>query len=435
MSYDAPMTVDAGKPLPPLRRDIEVVPYEHEGRPVFVLADSEAADDRALALSPGGMAAASLFDGRRTAVEVAAAFKEETGSAIKLEDVLRVAADLEAAGLLETEAASAAARARLDAFRRSPTRPAQFQGRGGYPATPAELTPYLAKFFSDAKGPGRPLPEKATRAAAAGLFAPHIDLHRGGPAYAWAYAALADSPPPDVIVALGVAHASPPSPWVFTKKAYETPYGPMAVDAPLYEALRKELWYDPLDDELVHRREHSLEFQALWLRRLWGDKTPPWVPILCSSFERWAGERSPSSVETVETALRAIGERLKRESETRRVLVLCGIDLAHVGPRFGDDLALTPELEKKIETEDSASLDAALSLDAEGFYSSVVKDGHWRKVCGLSAAYTGLRWLKAMTGGRARGSLLAYGQAPDPAGGIVSFASAVFRDESREAKT
>jgi AmmeMemoRadiSam system protein B len=422
----APMD-DLDRPLPPLRRDVEVVPFEHEGKPVFVLSDAEAEGDRALALSPGGMAVASLLDGRSNARQVAEAFKKETGSEVTPQAVAGVAKQLEDAGLLETEAALARRRARLQAFRESATRPAQFMGRGGYPAQARELEAYLGRFFDDAKGPGAPLPKAPSQGPAVGLLSPHIDLHRGGPAYAWSYAALADSPPPDVIVALGVAHASPPSPWAFTRKNYETPFGPMAVDRELYGALAKELWYDPLDDEAVHRREHSLEFQAVWLRYLWREKTPPWVPILCSTFERWAGAGSPSSVATVEGALRAIGDRLAAEGRRRRVLVLCGIDLAHVGPRFGDDLRLTPELEKKIEAEDRASLDAALRLDAEGFYASVVKDGHWRKVCGLSAAYTGLRWMKALSGGAAKGSLLTYGQAPDPAGGIVSFTGAVFK--------
>jgi len=42
-------------------------------------------------------------------------------------------------------------------------------------------------------------------------------------------------------------------------------------------------------------------------------------------------------------------------------------------------------------------------------------------VCGLTATYTALRLLEG-----AAGSLKRYGFAPDPAGGIVSFASAVF---------
>ena len=332
----------AASPLPPLRGDLDIAPFEHEGRSLFLVRDAEAQGDEALGLSPGGLAVAALFDGRRAAAEVAAELSKQSGADIPAEDVLRVAEQLRAAGLLDTEDARARRRARLEAFLRAPTRPAVFQGRGGYPEKPRELTAFLDRFFADPKGPGRPLPARPTRAGAWGLVAPHIDFHRGGPAYAWSYAALADSPPPDVVVALGVAHMSPDSPWVMTRKPYETPFGPAAVDEGLYDEIAQTLWYDPRADEWVHRREHSLEFQAVWLRRLWGDKTPPWVPILCSTFERFSPDRAPSATPTVEEALRKVGALLAARAKTQRVLILAGIDLAHVGPRFGDDIELTP---------------------------------------------------------------------------------------------
>ena len=135
---------------------------------------------------------------------------------------------------------------------------------------------------------------------------------------------------------------------------------------------------------------------------------------------------TPSKIPTIEKAIKDLGEVLKGEiAKGRTVMILNGIDLAHVGLRFGDDLEITPELEKKIETEDRKSLVDALSLDADGFYKSIVANEHWRKVCGLSALYTGLRLMKAI-GATKPGQLLTYGQAPDPAGGLVSFASAIY---------
>jgi hypothetical protein len=210
-----------------------------------------------------------------------------------------------------------------------------------------------------------------------------------------------------------------------THKAYETPYGPMTLHEGLYKEIASALWYNPLSDEAAHRHEHSLEFQAVWLRFLWGEKTPAWVPILCSSFERFCPDAPPSAAKEVNAAIERIGSLLAaRAAAGERILVLAGVDFAHVGPRFGDGIKLTPEIEKKIEQEDKKSLERAAALDADGFYMATVADGHWRKVCGLSATYTALRWIKAM-GGKS-GSLLTYDQAPDPAGGIVSFASAVF---------
>jgi len=418
------MAENTGVPAP-LRLDLDIVPTEHEGRPILVLRDPEGLTDKVLAVSPGALAVAALFDGRRSFRRLQEDLAKDGAGALLESDIAGLAKELDAAGMLETPEVARGRRSLLEAFKASPKRSMAL--KGAYPEAPLELAGSLGAYFRDAKGPGKPLADKPTRAdAPLGLLSPHIDLARGGPAYAWSYGALAEAPPPDVVVAFGVAHASPDSPWVMTKKEYETPHGAMAVDAELYGELSSALWYDPTADEWAHRREHSLEFQALWLRFLWRDKTPPWVPILCSSFERFCPDRPPSSVETVDKALEKMGAALaKQAAKGRRVLVLGGVDLAHVGPRFGDDLELGPELDKRVETEDRKSLAHAMKRDADAFYLSVVADGHWRKVCGLSAIYSSLRCLNAL--GAKDGELLTYGQAPDPAGGMVSFASAVFR--------
>lgn len=394
---------------------------------MFVLRDLEELTDKPLALSGGGMMLVSLLDGQRTAAQVCALFKKSSGADISVEVVLDLTRALDESGYLETPAVAEKRAQTLAAFKASPVRPAVFAGPS-YPAEPKALAAALDAFATADKGPGKARDNGSRRAAPLGLVAPHIDFGRGGPAYAWAYQALAERTPPDVIVGLGVAHVSPDSPWTFTPKEYQTPFGAMQVDTELYNDLASKVWYDPRADEWVHKNEHSLEFQAVWLRRLWGDKTPPWVPILVSTFERFGTDKVPSQVPTLEKALKDLGAVVRAHRDRgRKVMVLCGIDLAHVGPRFGDDLELTPELETRIETEDRKSLVDAMASDADGFYRSVVADEHWRKVCGLSSFYTGLRLIKELQDGSpAPGRLLTYGQAPDPAGGIVSFASAVF---------
>jgi AmmeMemoRadiSam system protein B len=418
---------DSDSPLPALRARLEAIPTEEKGSAVFLLRDLEELTDKSLALSGGGMLLVSFLDGRRTAGEVCALFEQAGGEELEENTVLELVGALEKAGYLETPELAAKRAQVQETFKAAPRRPAAFAG-ASYSAQPALLAADLDRFFTDDKGPGAACPA-SDRPSPLGLVAPHIDFTRGGGAYAWAYKALKERRPPDVIVALGVAHSSPNSPWVFSPKKYETPFGPMAIDSDLYDDLAGKIWYDPRADEWTHKNEHSLEFQAVWLRHLWGDRTPPWVPILVSSFERFAPDEAPSKVPTLEKALRDFGAVVaEHQRRGRRVLVLCGIDLAHVGPRFGDELEITPALEKKIEQEDAASLVQAMTLDADGFYRSVVADGHWRKVCGLSSLYTGLRLLKDLDA--AQGRLLTYGQAPDPAGGVVSFASAVYDSKS-----
>jgi hypothetical protein len=408
-----------------LRARLEAVPAEEDGKPVFVLRDLEELTDKPLALSGGGMLLVSLLDGKRTAAQLRDEFLKNSGAVIEIPVILDLVKALDDAGYLETPVIAEKRKKAFEYFRADPKRPAAFAGPS-YPAQPLPLEVVLGKFFSAENGPGKAKNNLPSKPAPLGLIAPHIDFTRGGHAYAWAYQALSERKAPDIVIALGVAHASPDSPWVFTHKSYETPFGPMEVDDELYQKLSSRVWYEPRADEWVHKNEHSLEFQAVWLKYLWREKAPKWIPILVSSFERFSPDAAPSKIATIEKALKDLGEVLKAEiAKGRTVMILNGIDLAHVGLRFGDELEITPELEKKIEAEDRNSLVAAMALDADGFYKSVVADAHWRKICGLSALYTGLRLMK-MIGAVQPGRLLAYGQAPDPAGGLVSFASAIY---------
>jgi len=396
-----------------------------------VLHDQEGIAKEVLALSPAGMALAALLDGRRTAETLQAELSKRMKVVLSAAKIRELVEQLEKGRFLETADVQGERKRILDEFFSSPVRKAVL--KGAYPENQLELAAHLGKFLRDGKGPGKQLAESPSiLVPPIGLMCPHIDLDRGGPAYAWSYQALSESPPPDLIVAVGVAHASPNSPWVMTRKDYETPYGPMQTGPDLYEDIRNQLWYDPRDDEWVHRKEHSLEYQALWLKFLWREKTPPWVPILTSSFERFSSDKAPSSVATVEDALTKIGAKLAERAKSQRILVLAAVDLAHVGPKFGDDLEPNQELGDKIEAADRKTLERATALDADGFYLSGIGEGGWRKLCGLSALYTSLRWIKALSGEKpAEGTLLSYGQAPDPMGGIVSFASAVFRKNGK----
>lgn len=401
------------------------MPAEEDGKPVFVLRDLEELTDKPLALSGGGMLLVSLLDGKRDAAQLREDFLKNSGAEIEVSVILDLVNALHDAGYLETPAVSDKRRKAAELFRGNPKRPAVFAGPS-YPAQPLPLEALLGKFYTAENGPGKAEKNPSAKPAPLGLIAPHIDFTRGGPAYAWAYQALAARQPPDIVIALGVAHVSPDSPWVFTPKIYETPFGPMEVDDDLYQKLSSRVWYEPRADEWVHKNEHSLEFQAVWLKYLWREKAPKWIPILVSSFERFSPDEAPSKVPTIEKAIKDMGAVLKAEiAKGRSVMILNGIDLAHVGLRFGDEMEITPELETKIEAEDRESLVAAMALDADGFYASVVAGGHWRKVCGLSALYTGLRLMKEI-GAKQPGRLLTYGQAPDPAGGLVSFASAIY---------
>ena len=81
------------------------------------------------------------------------------------------------------------------------------------------------------------------------LIAPHIDFNRGGPCFAWAYKALAESQPPDVFVVLGTGHSARQT-FVMSRKDFETPFGVLRADR---------------DKVFVSRSGYSFCADSLWV--------------------------------------------------------------------------------------------------------------------------------------------------------------------------
>jgi AmmeMemoRadiSam system protein B len=221
-------------------------------------------------------------------------------------------------------------------------------------------------------------------------------------------------------VILGTCHAGMEHPFALTCKDYETPLGTARVDRDVVEAVAARARQDCFGSELAHRREHSIELQAVFLQYLFaGRRDVTVVPVLASFVhEALARGASPEDDPRVPRFLDALGDTLAACG--RRVAVIAGADLAHVGPRFGDPAPVSAEERARIEHEDRAMLGAVTAVDARGFFESVAADRDRRRICGLSPIYALLRVL-----GGGGGALRRYGQWPDPQG-VVSFASVVF---------
>jgi AmmeMemoRadiSam system protein B len=87
--------------------------------------------------------------------------------------------------------------------------------------------------------------------------------------------------------------------------------------------------------EIVHRDEHSIEFQAVYLKHRFGDHPLTMVPILCGGFHALIDQgKTPREEPQFEALIAAV-----REAERTLggdTVYVAGADLSHVGPRFGD---------------------------------------------------------------------------------------------------
>ncbi len=395
-------------PLPKLR-PVEFFPVRVHGREMVGVRDPEGIVEDTVLLPPPVALVASLLDGEREIVDVQTEYARRSGGEILFRaDLERIVTELDEAGLLLTESFEARRQKLREAYRRAEVREAYHAGRS-YPSDPEALRAMLHRYLETVN------PTELVGLRPRGVIAPHIDFQRGGWCYGWAYAALRGSPTRTFLL-LGVAHAAPPAPFVLTEKPFRTPLGTVPVDASFVEALQARTG-DLTEHELVHRNEHSLEFQVLFLQAALEGEEFAIVPLLCSGFEQWCGVSSPREVPEIERVIQALRALV---AEREDVAVVVGVDLSHVGPRFGDRDPPDVRLASRTSLRDHAVLEALVRGDPEDFWREGMADGNRQRIDALSAVYTALRVLEPV-----RGKLLRYGQAPDPAGGIVSFASLV----------
>jgi AmmeMemoRadiSam system protein B len=412
-------TPDTASDEYPRLRPVEAFPVEHEGERLLALRDPAGYAPSVVMLPGGVVEIVALFDGSHSIVDIQAELMRRHGEIVPRAQLEALVGGLDEHGFIESPRFAERRAAIEGEFLASPIRPASHAG-GAYAAEPDELRRAMDEFFAHPEGPGPIEWPAASGGPVAGAIAPHIDFHRGGPAYAWAYRRLAERCDGDLFVIFGTCHAGMRDPFALTRKDYATPFGPAAVDRDFVEALAARAGQDCFASELAHRGEHSIEFQAVFLRYLYGTRREfTIVPILASfAHEALARGQGPEDDPRVPRFLEAVGETMAASG--RRVVVIAGADLAHMGPRFGDPEPISAAELKRIEREDREMLSAVERGEARAFFDAVAREGDRRRICGYSPIYATLRVL-----GRPRGDLHRYGQWPDP-DGVVTFASMTF---------
>jgi MEMO1 family protein len=378
----------------PKIRPVEAFPADQNGQTYICLRDPSGISPTPLMIGMGAYFLVTLFDGSNSKPELQAAFTKRFGEKLPAEHLDGLIAALDQGFFLESPAYLARMDAVREEFIRSPHRPAALAGIC-YENEPAKLRREIEAFFRAPGGPGQ-IPQPASDGAAlSGLIAPHIDPRRGGPAYAHAYGELLTRERPDLVIILGTSHyGRGPQLFTATRKDYMTPLGPVATDREFVDRLGARYREgDLLAEELLHRNEHSIEFQALFLAWALGTAGYKVVPILVGSFhEMVASGTTPLSDRRVSGFVEAL--RAEISSENRRVLIVAGVDFAHVGKKFGDSFSADEKIAQWVKSEDLALIENIKRGDPAGFFAAIAKDRDQRKICGLSPMYTQLELLR-----------------------------------------
>jgi AmmeMemoRadiSam system protein B len=397
--------------LLPKIRPVDAIPVEVEGRQLVCITDQLRLVESQVLVSPPMMVVLMHLDGTHALRDVQAEFLRKYGLVLpgeKIEELVRV---LDEALLLDTDNFRAFYKEIEDAFRTSDVRSPTHAGQS-YEADPEKLRTWITGLFPD----GIPQPDASTPRTT-GMIVPHYDLRAAGPLFAAAYAEAARGPRPEAVVILGTGHMSQGgSLFTATEKSYQTPLGVQRTDRDAVRALGEALGESLFEEEMLHRSEHSVEFQVLFVQAAFGDV--PVVPVLVHNFHPFLTlEEDPGEDERVVGFL----EALRGFYGDRPVLTIASVDLAHVGPRFGDSWRADDSPMSAVEEFDREILDCALRADGGDFYRAIARTGDRTRICGFPA----IRVLLELVG-EGKGRLLEYTKSIDPTGSAVTYASMVF---------
>jgi AmmeMemoRadiSam system protein B len=401
-------------PLARLRYDLDFLPSPDEQRPGLMIRDPFNYSGATLLVPPVLVQCLDQFNGERTILDLKERLVRLTGDldASGLADHL--CDTLSQAGFLEDERFLELRDETHRRFAAQPHRDPAHAG-SGYPEEEGELREALDEWLTPQDD--RPAPA----APETGIAAPHVSPIGGYHSYRAAYRSL----PPDLkdrtFVILGTSHYGAPSRFGLTRKPFHTPFGAAATDTGLVDFLSRRAPGAVAEEDYCHAVEHSIEFQVVFLQRLFGAGIRI-LPLLCGSFAQSIHEGGlPERNEDVARFFDALREI--NETRADKLFWILGVDMAHMGARYGDEFTARANLGEMqdVAVRDLARIERIAEGDAEGFWDLVRESRDDLKWCGSAPFYTFLRAVPA-----ARGSLARYEQWNIDEQSVVSFAGMSF---------
>jgi len=410
------------KLLPRLRAGLDIFPSPVPDRPGLLLRDPFRYTEEIIIIPPLLARGLLYFDGERTKIELQAYLSSQTGQFIPGEIIEAMFDALNSHGFLETEEFERLRVQRHAEFAAAPQRLPAHAGTA-YPEQADGLRLRLDEYLRHGQSANPVIETNNGQASDSliGIAAPHVSPEGGWPCYAAAYNRVPRHVAEKTIVLLGTSHYGEPEKFGLTRKPFVTPLGTLEVNTELVDWIIARAGESVVLEDYCHAIEHSLEFQCLFLQQKLGSDFKI-VPILCGPFaDGLLFGRPPETDPKVERFFQTLGEMA--ELHRSRLFWVLGIDLAHIGRRYGDPFVARAEHGQMIEVRehDAERLRRVCEGDAAGFFELVKPDRDRLKWCGFSPLYTFLQTIKG-----ARGNVLRYDQWNIDEQSVVSFTALEF---------
>ena len=418
------MSVPENENLPRLRFGIDIIPSPIAESPGLILRDPFRYSQAVLLIPSGWVPALGLLDGTNTARDIQTTLtRVHGGQLVRSEDVQRFVDTLRGHGFLDSAEFHRLRAARHEEFRQAADRHPTHAGVA-YSDNASDLTRQLTEDFRIV-----PASSSAPSNSILGIAAPHVSPAGGVESYSAAYQRLVQEYSDRTFVILGTSHYGMPEKFGLTRKPYRTPLGTAEVDVELVDRLARKASNAVIMEDYCHSVEHSIEFQVVFLQHAVGPNVRI-LPVLCGPLlDNLRTGRPPYSHADVASFVDALAELAATEGD--KLFWILGVDMAHIGARYGDGIAVTAGegRMREVSTQDAARIERLCAADTEGFVRLVQANQDDLKWCGYSPFYVFLRSM-----GHARptlqGRLLRYDQWNIDAQSVVSFAALEFFDSA-----
>lgn len=403
----------------PRMRRVMLMPFRDGQREYLVVTDP-------LGITPGqpvlpveALSILQLLDGTVSMTDLTAAMMRESKD-LRVGNMVRdFVAQLDELLLLESPRFDKAFDEFRSQYRQLEIRPAALEGHS-YPAERAELEAFLDAHFATAakQRESEGLAPVVANHVPRAILSPHLDPRREGALMARAFTELGAAPEaPLRVVVWGTGHNLIRHHEALTRKHFQTPLGKVTCDTAFVDRVAAAIGDDAAyGSEYVHRDEHSIEFQLLFLQRRLGNRPFTIVPILCGGFYQLLDEqKSPRDDAAFEALIAAV-----RDAESAlggATVHVAGVDFSHVGPRFGDG-RVTDEAKGEIRKLDEAAIAAAAAGDADQWFRVIAEHDDATRICGFAPTYAMLRAAEP-----GAGRTLGYAQSEEPDTSVVSVAA------------
>lgn len=375
--------------VPPVRRDIEIIPTNDDGRELFYFHDPMGYASPNFALDRQVEPILSLINGTQSVNQIL----QLINTSMDPFELLEFIQLMDHHRILDSKHFRIFSKRIEKDFEKNDVRKPALAG-SSYPAEPGAFQTFMAPFTPDGQSGSE------VNASVKALYAPHIDLRVGHQQYKEAFAKISGIKPKRVVIFATSHYAGyygdlyDGTPFIGSEKSYQIPGKLFKPDKEYLTQLQAESDESGFTlHDRAHRVEHSIELHLLFLNRIWSHEFSI-VPVLVAGLDELFYHTSGDLAGKLNTFTQSV-----RKLDNENTFYLISGDLSHVGRKFGDPQSAS-NLRQNVERTDHLFLQSATEGKADQLLGQLSSSYDQTRICGFPPLYTFLKSFPGIEGSR-----------------------------------